>query len=252
MLLNKSKSNIWMTEYLSPSEIYHSLISEIIYQGQSLFQNISIVRLLNESKALYLDNQLQSTTLDEFIYHETIVHVPFILKQNPESVLIIGAGEGATAREALKWKTVKEITLIEIDKDVISFCSKYLSEMSLGSYTDPRVKIEICDARIYLANTAKKYDVIICDLCDQNLDKNHIINTDFLLQCKNLLTENGNIVIQSGEIPFQKNIQYLNYIKMLKESFESVQIFTAWIPSFCRNWSFVLLKNKKNNDIYLD
>ncbi|MBX9840049.1 MAG: hypothetical protein K2X69_17240, partial [Silvanigrellaceae bacterium] len=46
MFVNKPKSNIWMTEYLSPSEIYRSLVSEIIYQGKSLFQNISIVKLL--------------------------------------------------------------------------------------------------------------------------------------------------------------------------------------------------------------
>ncbi|WP_397601095.1 methyltransferase [Silvanigrella sp.] len=252
MFVNKPKSNIWMTEYLSPSEIYRSLVSEIIYQGKSLFQNISIVKLLNDSKALYLDNQLQSTTADEFIYHETIVHIPFILNKNPESILIIGAGEGATAREALKWKTVKEITLIEIDKDVIEFCSKYLPEMSLNSYKDPRVKIEICDARVFLENTNKKFDVIICDLCDQNLDKNQIINIEFLKKCKNILNKNGNICIQSGEMPFQKNLSFTNYIHMLKTEFNTVKIFTAWIPSFCRNWSFFLLHNKKNQDILID
>ena len=198
MFVNKPKSNIWMTEYLSPSEIYRSLVSEVIYQGKSLFQNISIVKLLNDSKALYLDNQLQSTTADEFIYHETIVHIPFILNKNPESILIIGAGEGATARESLK------------------------------------------------------FDVIICDLCDQNLDKNQIINIDFLKKCKNILNENGNICIQSGEMPFQKNISFSNYIQMLKTEFNTVKIFTAWIPSFCRNWSFVLLHNKKDKSILIE
>lgn len=252
MSLKNSNLNIWITEYLSREEIYQTLVSEIIYQGKSDYQDISIIKLLNGSKALYLDNQIQSTTEDEFIYHESIVHVPFITHQNPESILIVGAGEGATAREALKWNLVKEITLIEIDKDVIFYCDKYLPEMNLGSYYHPKVKLEICDARVYIKNIQKKYDIILCDLCDQRVDNSPIINHEFLNDCKKILKNNGYICIQSGEMPYRKSVLFHNYIEMLKSIFCSVSIFTVWIPSYCRSWAFVLVSEKKSNYLPYD
>ncbi|APJ03302.1 methyltransferase domain-containing protein [Silvanigrella aquatica] len=245
MSQKRSNSNIWMTDRLSIGERYHSLISQVLYQGKSQYQNISVVKLFNESKALYLDNQLQSTTADEFIYHESLIHIPFISHKNPENVLIIGAGEGATAREALKWNSVKKITLIEIDEDVILSCNKYLPEMSLGAYQDSKVEIIITDARDFLKNNKNKYDVIICDLCDQIFDENNILNNSFLLSCKNILSQNGIMCIQSGEIPVIQNPLFEKYLFLVKSLFLSMKLYSVWIPSYCRNWAFILLSDNK-------
>ncbi len=243
ILADKLNSNIWMTEQVSPSEMYLSEVEEIIYKGKSTFQDLTVVKLFNGNKAFYLDNQLQSTTFDEYIYHELLVHFPFIIHQNPKSVLIIGAGEGASAREALKWKNIATIKLIELDPEVINCCKKYLPEMNKGAYEHNKVSIEFMDAMAFINNCKEKYDVIICDLCDQDLDRNLIINLEFLQSAKKLLNNKGNILIQSGEMPFQQDETFLNYIKMLKSTFKNIKILTTWIPSYCRNWAYVLLQD---------
>ncbi len=245
ILNDKLNSNMWMTEQVSTSEMYLSEVEEIIYQGKSDFQEISVVKLFNGNKAFYLDNQLQSTTFDEYIYHELLVHFPLIMHQNPKSVLIIGAGEGASAREALKWLNIEKIKLIELDPEVINCCKKYLPEMNKGAYDHKKISIEYVEAMDFLNNCKEKYDVIICDLCDQDLDRNLIINQDFLIAAKKILNKNGNILIQSGEMPFKHDETFLNYVKMLKNSFKNAKILTTWIPSYCRNWAFILLQDEE-------
>jgi predicted membrane-bound spermidine synthase len=48
---------------------------------------------------LYLNEQLQFSSLDERIYHEAFVHVPFALGKSIESVLVLGGGDGLALRE---------------------------------------------------------------------------------------------------------------------------------------------------------
>lgn len=244
-MVEKPKSNIWLTEVVSASELHLTEVQDILYQETTPFQQIAIVKLVDTSKALYLDNQLQSNTRDEYIYHELIIHVPFVIQQQPKSVLIIGAGEGASAREALKWQSITTLQLIELDPAVIRCCKEYLPEMNQGAYDHPKVQIAYQEAQEFLLQCKVKYDVIICDLCDQDLEKNSIINVEFLLACKQILNKNGNIFIQSGELPYQKDRKFLNYIKMLQSVFQQLKIFTTWIPSYCRNWAFILLQDEQ-------
>lgn len=247
-----SKSNIWMTEHVSTTEMYLSEVEEVVFQGKSNYQEITIVKLVNGFKALYLDDQLQSTTYDEQIYHELLVHLPFTIHGNPKNVLIIGAGEGASARESLKWKTLNSLTLIELDPEVVNCCNKFLPEMNAGAYYNEKVKLIFTDAVEYLKNCKEKFDVIICDLCDQDLDRNEIINEKFLMLCKKILNKKGNILIQSGELPYKKDDTFIKYISMLKDNFKHLKLFTTWIPSYCRNWAFIVLQNEPINCLSLE
>jgi spermidine synthase len=250
MSSRKDKSQLWITEQLALGEIYQYFVSKILFQTKSSFQDICIVELLNKSKALLLDRQLQSTSADEFMYHEPLVHVPFISHKNPENVLIIGAGEGAAAREALKWASVKELTLIDIDKSVVDSCVKYLPEMSQGAFKNKKVKLIFSDIRDFLKENKQLYDVIICDLCDEiHGKKDSIIKHSFLVDCKNFLKLNGYMCIQSGEMPFRKDKNFESYIELLKNIFGNIKIFCSWVPSFCRNWAFVLLRKDEDFEI---
>ncbi len=77
-----------------------------------------------------LDGKVQSALYDEFIYHESLVHPPALIAHGkPERVLIIGGGEGATAREALKHKSVREVIMVDLDEAVVNASKKYLPEM---------------------------------------------------------------------------------------------------------------------------
>lgn len=50
------------------------------------------------------------------MYHELLVHLALLLHPNPRTVFIAGGGEGATAREALKHRSVEKVVMVDIDQ----------------------------------------------------------------------------------------------------------------------------------------
>ena len=140
--------------------------------------------ILRLDKSLYLDGVLQSSLYGEAAYHEALVHPGMFAHPNPKRVAIIGGGEGATLREILKHKTVKNVTMVEIDGELVKICQEHLPEWSdcgniEGSnsdscFDDYRASVEFIDAFDWFVksfgkddiNTEEMFDVIIMDALD--------------------------------------------------------------------------------------
>ena len=82
---------------------------------------------------------------DEFIYHEALVHPACVLHGDLKNVLVLGGGEGATVREALKWNTVERVVMVDIDGQVIDACKEHLPSIHQGAFDDPRTQLVIGD-----------------------------------------------------------------------------------------------------------
>lgn len=117
---------------------------------------------------MYLDEQLQFSSLDEHAYHEALVHPIFAASLSPRRILILGGGDGLALREVLKYKEVKEIDLVEIDADVVNAAMnvKELKKLNQRSFEDSRVTVHIQDAVDYLSLNSACYDIIIVDFPD--------------------------------------------------------------------------------------
>lgn len=247
MSFEQKRSNIWLTEHLSPGEMYQYLISKVFVQQDTDYQNICIVELENKSKALILNKKLKPTTLDEHMFYEPFVHVPFIHFKEVSSILILGAGDGAIAREALKWKSVKKIVIVERDKQIVDLCLKYLPEFHKGSFKNNKVKLFYHEASSFISQDETKYDIIFYNLGDPLLDDNKkvVFDKKFLLDCKSLLNKNGFMCLQMGVSPIKINPLITEKIKLIKSVFRSTKIYSSWIPSICKNLSFVLMNKDK-------
>ena len=81
--------------------------------------HVEMVERPNWGVACYMNNAIQSCELDEAIYHEALVHPAMACVYQPKRVMIIGGGEGATAREVLKWPTVEQVDMYEWDQEVV-------------------------------------------------------------------------------------------------------------------------------------
>ena len=120
-------------------------VKETLFSGQSEFQKVDIFDTESMGRVLTLDGLMMTTERDEFYYHEMIAHIPMMNHKNPESVLVIGGGDGGTIREVLKHDTVKKVVLCEIDGMVVDACKKYLP--TIGCELDnPKVEVRIEDA----------------------------------------------------------------------------------------------------------
>jgi len=171
-----------------------------IFEKQSEFQKIEIFETSHHGKVLLHDGFFMLSERDEAIYHEMIAHVPLLTHGDPRKVLIIGGGDGGTAREVLRHDSVEACTMVEIDGEVVEACRKYFPEVS-GALSDPRLDLIIDDGVEYLKNCTSEFDVIIIDSTDPIGPATPLFGEEFYGDVRRCLTEEG-IVVAQGESPF--------------------------------------------------
>jgi len=207
--------------------------------------------------ACYMDNSIQSALIDEKIYHEALVHPVMSSIQEKNRVMIIGGGEGATAREVLKWPGVEEVDMFEWDRDVVELFRNKYPQWGHGAWNDPRLTLYYSDIfEAIMTQPIKKYDVIIIDLfepCEENKEQWNCL----LKNLCNWMTVNGSIVMYAGmrnilvkEQPYQKLINIIQHIEtqqgvLIPNMYLNKEITTykVYIPSFSGESTFLLLKN---------
>ena len=156
----------WFWEYHTPEFIQGTRIEEVIYRGSSRYQTVEMVRMAGWGRCLILDSKIQSAEVDEFIYHEALVHPTLLSHPHPRTVFIAGGGEGATLREVLAHGTVERVVMVDIDQEVIELCKVHLPLHHRGAFDDPRLELHFTDAKEFLATTPETFDVVILDLPD--------------------------------------------------------------------------------------
>lgn len=116
----------WLNEKHTEGYTVNWKFTETLYTARTDYQHLAVIDTLEFGKALVLDGIIQTTERDEFIYHEMIVHPAMMTHPKPERVLVIGGGDGGTIREVVKYQTVRQADLVEIDEQVIWASRKYL------------------------------------------------------------------------------------------------------------------------------
>jgi len=151
-------------------------------------------------KTCYMDGDIQSSEIDEVIYHESLVHPVMCSVKSPKRVMIMGGGEGATAREILKWDSVEQVDMYEWDEDVIALFRDHYPQWAKGAWNDSRLHIHTDDIFQVIQtppSVENRYDVIIIDLFEPSSENkpswellfNHLTQW---------LQSNGSVVMYSG------------------------------------------------------
>ena len=238
----KLEADLWITEYISPFETYSHGIVRILVQKKTAFQEMCIAEVGIQGKALILDGKWQSCTRDEFLYHEPLVHPACINHGKPQTVLVLGGGEGATVREALKWKTIKRVVMVDIDAEVVEACKKHLPEMHQGAFEDPRTEVVIGDALDYLDHSENEWDIIISDLSDpiEEGPSFKLFTKEYFAQCRRALKPNGYLVVQAGSVGPAEMILHVRLHKTLQAVFENVVSYSSHVPTYAAPWGYIM------------
>lgn len=183
---------------------------------------------------LWLDDVVNVTEKDEFIYHEMIVNVPMMTHPNPQRVLIVGGGDGGAAREVLKHPNLSKVVMIDIDEDVVNECRKHMPGLNAGAFEDPRLELIIGDGIDYVKKAPdESFDVIIVDSTDPIPDSvgEVLFTEDFYQNCNRVLAVNGVMSTQSV-MPMRYDADiYRRAIKNLQVSFTTARTFIYLIPT---------------------
>jgi len=244
------KGNWYVDDYFANTHTYHRIKKEII-RKKTKYQRVEIFDLYDFGRSLFIDGNPQSCEKSEWIYHECLVHPAMLLGsiEKNKKILVLGAGEGATARELLKYKNVGEITLVDIDKEAIEIFKKYLPMMHKGSFNNPKVRLLFGNAGDFLARNKEKYDVIISDITDLDFfnlgAKARKTEEKFYRLIAARLKKDGILAMHAGELSYDKNKKHLHLRSFLKKIFPSIYSYKAYIPFFENEWGFIIASQDK-------
>jgi len=229
----------WIDEYHKGSRF--GLNGKILIKKTSKYQEIIVIENEYYGKALMLDGCWMTSLKDEKYYHECLVHPALSSIDKKSNVLIIGGGDGGTARECVKYSQISKIDLVEIDEEVIKISKKFLNEIGSEAWNDKRLKIHIDDGVQWVKKTRDKfYDVIFIDCSDPSEFSDLLFSDSFYRECKRILKKNGILATQSESPESFKNI-HISILKNLKKIFkvsETLYSFVPIYPSGIWSWTF--------------
>ena len=173
----------------------------------------------------YLNNQNRLSSLDDYLYHEPMVHPAMSLFGKPNKVLVLGGELGGTLREVAKYQDVKEIVVVPLDLKLIERLrdKRLFQEISKGVWNDQRITIADEDIFAYLQQNTGVFDVVIADLPDPaSLFNNQYYTVEFYQLCKMSLAPNGIFATQAGSPYFATKAFYTTVATMKRAGFYTV------------------------------
>ncbi|MCL2378347.1 MAG: polyamine aminopropyltransferase [Defluviitaleaceae bacterium] len=230
---------LWFSERHTPQVKFSVKVDKQLYSGQSEFQRIDVFDSKEFGRILTLDGYIMLTEKDEFIYHEMMVHVPMAVGPDIKNVLVIGAGDGGAVRELVRYQTVENIDLVEIDPLVIEICKNFLPQTACR-LDDSRVNIYNEDGLKYIRRFSDHYDLIMVDSTGPVGPAEGLFTKEFYGNCYKALTENG-IMINQHESPFYtEDAQAMQRAhKRIIESFPIGKVYQAHVPTYpSGHWLF--------------
>lgn len=224
-------SEQWYNETLYENYGQRFKIDRILFEHQTTHQHLVIFENSQFGRVMALDGIIQTTTRDECIYHEMMVHVPVLAHGAAKKILIIGGGDGGILREVVKHKTVTDITMIEIDAAVVEMSKEFLPSISNGAFDDSRLNLVIADGMDYVKNCTEKFDVIITDSTDPIGPGEILFTDDFYSAAKNCLDKDGIITSQNGA-SFLQEWEFEGTYRRLASLYQDPWFYLASVPTY--------------------
>ena len=235
-------------------------LRRVFWAGRTDFQEVVIAESPTYGRVLFLDGELQSSSSDEAIYHEHLVHPLFAsMAEVPnKKVLVVGGGEGATVREVLRWSSdsVASVDWVDIDGDLVDLCQRHLGWAADSVRADSRLMFCPDDINSFLDRTPGLYDVIILDLPDPDVDalmgletgalSDMLYGPRFRERIMSHLAPGGGIVTHCGPIRPGRDEETCGggMVWLREHVFGDVEVFPyhVCIPSFQGEWGFIMTK----------
>jgi len=216
---------------------YHD---SIIYAKSSPYQRVVITQAGDDTR-LFLNNNLQFSSRDEYRYHEALVHVGMASLPQPKNILVLGGGDGMAVREILKYPSVVSITLVDLDPIVTQLFSANAKLVSLnaGALQSAKVAVVNADAFTWIREDRKHYDFIVVDFPDpSNFSVGKLYSNTFYQTLKSRLAEGGVVSIQSTS-PYVAKKSFWCIDSTLRSVGFETSPYHVNVPSF-GEWGFLI------------
>lgn len=215
----------------------------IVFTNTTPYQRIVLTHQKNDYK-LYLNNNLQFSSADEYRYHEALVHPAMSSAVNVNNVLVLGGGDGLAVREIAKYKDVKNITLVDLDHQMTKIfkTNPVLKKLNNNSFDNPKLKVFNKDAFLWVKENHEKFNVVIIDFPDpSSYSLGKLYSLKFYKALDKILASNAVVVIQTTSPYFApKSFWCIN--KTVQTVFPNTDAYHVYVPSF-GEWGYTITSN---------
>ena len=232
-----------LMEPLNPSTGFYIKATRQIGEWQTKFQKISIYETAQFGKLFRLDGFNMTSEKDEFVYHENLIHPAASAHAGPKNVLIIGGGDGGSSEEVLKHPSVEQVTMVEIDADVIKVAKEHFGTVHNGVFDNPKLRVLIEDGLQFVRDTTEKFDLVVLDLNDPMGPAESLYSTAFFQQCRSILAPGGALTLHLGS-PAAQPAQVAEISGRLNSVFRIVRPYTMFIPLYGSLWGMACASDK--------
>lgn len=216
----------------------------IVLRQQTQYQEIVLTESVSLQGArdlrLFLNGDLQFSSVDEYRYHEALVH-PAMAGPH-RRVLVLGGGDGLAVREVLRYPGVAEVVLVELDGEMIRLArqDRQLAALNRHSLDDPRVRVVSGDAFSWLGDGGHGlFDVVLADLPDADSTAvAKLYTSEFYAMAAAVLSPAGRMVVQGGSPAFARHAFWCVDATVRDAGLATVP-YHVEVPSF-GDWGFVL------------
>ncbi len=206
-------------------------VERVLHEEKTEHQDLMLFEHKFFGKMLMLDGATQIASRDEYVYQEMMSHVPLFAHGAARDALIIGGGDCGIAEEVLKHKSVERLVQVEIDASVVEFAKRHFPEFTTPVFADTRFDSVIGDGAHYVAETDRRFDVIIVDSTDPQGPGAVLFTRDFYANCKRCLNSGGILVTQNG-VPFLQANELKTSIRHFKRLFADSTCYLASVPTY--------------------
>lgn len=250
--MSSDATGIFINETHTSAAIWQYRVEKMLLEGKTRFQTYQICEIPRFGKSLFLDYNIQTSILDEYVFHECMSQPAMTLHPNPKKVLVCGGGEGATLREALKHSTVTEAVMVDIDEELVDMVKVHMPEWHQGAFDDPRTTLIHTDARAWIQEHAGAgFDVVLSDLPNPHEDGpgQFLFTREYFKLCADCMSEDGVFAMQAGSANENYPECMVSCIKTLEsmpEEFAHVAGYYGVVTTFFQPWGFVVASKKHN------
>lgn len=227
---------------LAEAQIY---ADEIVHAETTPYQRLVVTRWRDDLR-LFINNNLQFSSHDEYRYHEALVHPGLAALPWARRVLVLGGGDGLAVREILKYPQIEAVTLVDLDAAMTDLfaTAPALVELNRGALSSPKVKVVNADALVWLEQSREHFDFIVVDFPDpSNFALGKLYTSAFYRLLEKRLAANGLIVVQSTS-PLYARQSFWCVVTTLEEAGLQTAPYHALVPSF-GEWGYILAGRKK-------
>lgn len=229
-------------DWLNAHSGYGTTATKTLAQIQSPYQKVEVYDTQQFGKLFRLDGRMMTSEADEFFYHECMTHPAALVHPNPESILVIGGGDGGSSEELLKHPSVKRIVMAELDPVVIDVSKKWLRAIHKGAFDDPRLEVAIGDGFEFVKSTSERFDMIVLDLTDPDTPAFHLYSEQFFKMCQRILRPGGMLTLHLGSPVYQAETVRKNAAN-LRKVFRHVAPMSLFVPLYGSLWCLAVVSD---------